>query len=620
MCGIAGLINFNGTLDPQFICAMTRMLRHRGPDDEGYIAIDTQADSIMPVTLSGFDSVVKADFPLDKFSGQANLYLGHRRLAILDLTSAGHQPMSYGRHLWIIFNGEIYNYVELRQVLKAQGYEFNTGTDTEVILAAYDRWGENCVTRFNGDWAFCILDLRRRIMFLSRDRYGIKPLYFFRDGQHFSFASEIKALLTLPFVKQSLNVEKALHYLFLFSLDHTEETFFSGIQQLRPGQNLVLDLDSGAAKISTYYSLSYTPDLGTYNHKKALEYAADIRDLLFDSVRLRLRADVAIGTCLSGGLDSSSVVAIAAKLLGREADQAMQKTFTATFPGDRIDESGFAKVVVRHTGAHSHLIYPSKERCRAALGAILSCQGEPFGGTSIYAQWEVMREASHHVKVILDGQGGDEVFAGYRDYRLSFLAHLLAENRFAQLVGELWGGINVSKSVQHALKELQLIPFFNLNRSLQYKLYRRRYRAQFNLAARQLNINGSNGAAIQDHVSRKYTANTNELLFHYISSYSLPHLLKYEDRNSMAHSIEARVPFTDYRLVDYVFAIPAAYKIHRGWTKWLLRLAVKDLLPPEIVWRRDKLGFAAPAWISREDVWNIWLERTFPELPNQQLH
>jgi asparagine synthetase B (glutamine-hydrolysing) len=184
-------------------------------------------------------------------------------------------------------------------------------------------------------------------------------------------------------------------------------------------------------------------------------------------------------------------------------------------------------------------------------------------------------------------------------------------------MAELWGGISVSKNFRHSIKELQLMPFFNLNSFLQYKLYRLRYRKQFDLATQWLGLNGTTPRTIQMHLGKKYAANTNELLFHYLSTYSLPHLLKYEDRNSMAHSIEARVPFTDFRLVDYVFSIPAAYKIHRGWTKWLLRLAVKDLLPSEIVWRRDKLGFAAPAWISREEVWQTWLERTFPSTRTQ---
>ena len=536
MCGIAGIINFAEPLGAGLIETMTQTLRHRGPDDEGFIAFDTRKSKIKPVSLGGAETKVRTDFALKKFLTQANLYLGHRRLAILDLSPGGHQPMPYGGSLWIVFNGEIYNYIELRQELRAAGYQFKTESDTEVILAAYDYWGDACVKRFNGDWAFCILDLKRHSLFLSRDRYGIKPLYYIRHGQFFAFASEIKALLTLPFVEQRLNVEKALHYLFLFSLDHTEETFFSGVHQLKPGHNLVLDLRTGEAKIQSYYVLSYSPELGNYNHKKARDYADNIRDLLFDSVRLRLRADVPIGTCLSGGLDSSSIVAIAAKQLGKDGGYPTQKTFTATFPSETTDESRFAKIVTCHTGARSHWVYPSQNRCSLDLPAILNCQDEPFGGAAIYAQWEVMREASRHVKVVLDGQGGDEVFAGYRDYRLSFLAHLLAKGCLGKLVRELWCGAKVSRSPRQTFAELCLAPFFNCSSGLQYKIYLRRYKEHFALAAQQLRLEEPARPLLEEHIGKKYTANANELLFHYFSTYSLPHLLRYEDRNSMAHS------------------------------------------------------------------------------------
>src|SRR5262245_22957116 len=252
---------------------MTRSLHHRGPDDEGYVAVNAEEECVAPVTLSGADTKIQTDFSLDEFDGKANLYLGHRRLAILDLSPAGHQPMRYRDYLWIVFNGEIYNYIELRQELKTAGYVFNTETDSEVILAAYDRWGEGCVTRFNGDWAFCILDLRQHILFLSRDRYGIKPLYFTKTEEYFAFASEIKAILSLPFVPRSLNHEMAFHYLGLFCRTHTNETLFEGVYQLLPGQNMQLDIRTGKIRKWHYYTLSYCMELGAYDHNKAQPYA-----------------------------------------------------------------------------------------------------------------------------------------------------------------------------------------------------------------------------------------------------------------------------------------------------------------------------------------------------------
>ncbi|MGH8055645.1 MAG: asparagine synthase (glutamine-hydrolyzing), partial [Candidatus Entotheonellia bacterium] len=402
-------MSFGAPLSPTAIGAMAQALSHRGPDDEGYVALQGQGDALRVTPLRGPVSTIQ-DLPfLTEFAGGARLYLGHRRLAILDLSPAGHQPMAYGDHLWIVFNGEIYNYVELREELKAAGYEFSTGTDTEVILAAYDRWGEGCVTRFNGDWAFAILDTQRRVLFLSRDRYGIKPLYFVRGDDSFAFASEIKALFSLPSVPRSLNPEKALQYLALFCRDHTEETLFDGIYQLRPGESLRIDLQTGQLWRWLYYTPTCSPELGAYDHRKALAYAADIRDLLFDAVRLRLRADVPVGTCLSGGLDSSVVVAIMAELLRRDGHTAGPRTFTAVYPGEAIDESAFARLAAQQAGASSHFVYPSREGYWQTLPTLLYYQDEPFGGPSAYAQWEVMREVSRHVKVVLDGQGGDEV-------------------------------------------------------------------------------------------------------------------------------------------------------------------------------------------------------------------
>lgn len=607
MCGIAGLINFKSVLGPELIGTMTRALRHRGPDDEGYIAADVQQEPVKVTALWGTDSSIKSTLPLEKFAGRSRLYLGHRRLAILDLSPAGHQPMERDG-LWIVFNGEIYNFVELREELKAAGHEFSTRTDTEVILAAYHQWGEECVTRFNGDWAFCILDTRRRSLFLSRDRYGVKPLYFARSVDHFAFASEIKALLSLPFLARSLNRALAFDHCYLHCRDHTEQTLFAGISQLMPGHNITIDLRSGKTQKRRYYTLSYCSELGKYDHRTASEHAANVLELLTDSVKLRLRADVPVGTCLSGGIDSSAIAAITGRLLGQDIGRRVQNTFTAAFPGEPFDESRFAQLVVDRTGVRGHWIYPSREGYSRELPAILHHQDEPFGGTSIYAQWEVMHEASKHVKVVLDGQGGDEVFGGYRDYHTSFLANLLLEGRLGTFTTETLSTITKATGLREAFEGVKSLPFFILPDAWKRRIYRLRY--QTDLKSTKQFIRGDDHCGLE-HIDKKFRPHLSELLYHYLTAYSLPHLLKYEDRNSMAHSIEARVPFTDYRLVDYMFSIPAVYKIRHGWTKWLLRLAVKDLLPAQIVWRRDKLGFAAPPWASRRDIWDAWMRDNF---------
>lgn len=605
MCGIAGFLSIERYSNPHLIQKMTTLLRHRGPDDEGYLAYDALAGNGAPMLLGGEQSADRSGPHLLESPVRANLYLGHRRLAILDLSPAGHQPMRYG-DLWLVHNGEIYNYVELRSELSNAGYQFVSQTDTEVILAAYHMWGEDCVKRFNGDWAFCILDTRDNTLFLSRDRFGIKPLYYWKSPTELAFASEIKALFALPFVPRGLNASRALDYRMLSCRDHTSETLYEDIFQLRPGHCMRVDLRTGVGRTYEYYKPQWTTELGEYQHGRALQYASDIRSLLFDAVKLRLRADVPIGTCLSGGLDSSTIVAIMSKLLKQESGSQVH-TFTASFPNLPIDETRYAQMVVAATDSLNHLTFPIREGYHQALPQLLYHQDEPYGGSSIYSQWAVMREASRHVKVILDGQGGDEVFAGYNEYRISLLAGLLRTGRLPRWFGEVCEIVRQSSGLTDILRKTRSFPFFLLNKEWKGMVYRWRYRRQMRMAG----LDGEDVAGILPLLDGKFCANPNELLFNYITAYTLPRLLNGEDRNSMAHSIESRVPFTDYRLVDYVFAIPASYKIHNGWTKWLLRLAINDLLPPDIVWRKDKVGFATPRWMSKEGEWEMWSRQTF---------
>lgn len=609
MCGITGLIKFGSPLGPDHIVEMTRCLGHRGPDDEGYLAVDLCRDPPAVTRLRGPGSTIINELACEEFTGPANLYLGHRRLAIIDLSSAGRQPMSTGDGVWVVYNGEIYNYLELRDELQAEGFRFTTETDTEVLLAAYEKWGEQCVRRFNGDWSFCLLDMKRRVLFLSRDRYGIKPLYFVSDGEHFGFASEIKALLTLPFVRHSLNLETASNFLGLSLIDYSGETLFEDIRQVLPGQNMTVDVRTGSTRTWRYYDLPRSAELGEYDNRKALEYAVHVRELLFDAVRLRLRADVPIGTCLSGGLDSSTIVAIIAEILSTDGRESFQHTFTASFPGQPSDETPYAELVAAATGVRTHLVYPSREGFWSDLPLLLYHQDEPFAGPGFFTQWEVMREASKHVKVTLDGQGGDEVFAGYRNYQVSYLTALLAKGRLGSFASELWGVARRFKSATKVAGEVKSLPFFALPDFLKRRLYGVLRRRDLRGVRETFGRDNRHGL---EHIDSLFSCDVNELLAHYMTASSLPHLLKNGDRSSMAHSIEARMPFTDYRLVDFLFPLPAVYKIRNGWTKWLLRLAVEDLLPPEIVWRKDKLGFATPPWSSRREIWDHWFHHTFP--------
>jgi asparagine synthase (glutamine-hydrolysing) len=397
-------------------------------------------------------------------------------------------------------------------------------------------------------------------------------------------------------------------YLTLFCIDHTEQTLWENVDQLLPGHNMRIDLRTGKIESWRYYTIPYTRELGDYNHKNALAYASDVRELLFDAVKLRLRADVPIGTCLSGGLDSSSVVAIIGQILAKGSNIQVPKTFTASYPGEPIDETRFAKKVIERTGAQSYFTFPSMEACWRQLPKLLHHYDEPFGGPSFYAQWEVMLEASKHVKIVVDGQAGDEVFGGYGNYRAALFANLATEKRFIAFAKEFWSTVKNAPNLRRTAGDLRLALYSALSNPLKSKLHRFRYRRELEKIR---HISGLDVENPLGHLDNLFSPNLNESLFYSITKYMLPHLLKYEDRNSMAQSIEARVPITDYRLVDYVFSLPSIYKIHNGWSKWLLRLAVKDLLPPEIVWRKDKLGFATPKWASRQEIWRVWLDRNF---------
>lgn len=614
MCGIAGIISVNSPLEVELINKMTQSLRHRGPDDEGFLGLDLKSKTIY--NLYSQQSQVKEGYDISEFSNHANMFMGHRRLSIIDLSPAGHQPMSYDSgNLWIVFNGEIFNYKELREELKINGYKFKTNTDTEVVLAAYKEWRDDCVKHFNGDWAFAIYDKRKNLLFLSRDRFSIKPLYYFYSSclKVFAFASEVKALSCLPYVSLSMNKEKCFEFLVFALQEHSNQTMYKDIYQIAPGFNLVLDLNTFKLAHRKYYYLQYEPSLGNYKHKKALAYADDIRDLMIDSVRLRLRADVPIGTCLSGGLDSSSIVVIINKLLkeggvGVEQIGEKQKTFTSSFPNEPIDETKFAKLIIEHTNSEAYFTYPTIEGANEEINNLTLHQEEPFGGASVYAQWKILEEASKHVKVVLDGQGGDEIFSGYAIYRSAYLAQLIKTVNPVKFVSELLGTVKMHNSLKRVLASLKGLPVYLAPNVLKILFFFIRKRSLIDNALIKLE---TAEATIPFKYISSFTPNLNNVLFLYQMMYSLPHLLHYEDRNSMAFSIESRTPFTDYRLVDYLFSIPACYKYHNGWAKWLLRLAMKDLLPSEILWRKDKIGFAVSNRMKKYDrtkIFDIWVE------------
>ena len=593
MCGIAGVVDLENRQAGSNIEAMVATMGHRGPDDEGYLLADLSHGNW--VACSGGKTMRKLSLPSirKEKNGTYNLALGHVRLSVIDLSEAGHAPMSYQNgNLWITYNGEIYNYLELREELKGRGHTFQTVTDTEVILHAYEEWGIDCLGHFNGMWAFAIVDLRRNRIFCSRDRAGVKPFYYFYDGRRFCFASEIKALLEIDNFSIKPNEQIIADYLFSGLLDHTHETFFKNIYQLRPGGYLLLE--GNRLIVQSYWDI----EAKEVRFAHEADYADRFFELLQDSIRLRLRSDVPIGSCLSGGLDSSSIVCLANRVLfyGQSIDPKLvgerQKTFSSCFEDSIYDERKFIEFVIQQTGAERNYVFPQPNNFLKDLTKLVWHQDEPFGSTSVYAQWNVMKLAKERgVTVLLDGQGGDELLAGYLPSFYFLFSHALKKWDLVRLIKEIKGfWKNYRKMPEQFIPRMlaAIVPngvkplvrkFMKGGIGWAEKGFQKRYYRSFRKPA-------------------KFEHDLDNYLYEIFRFSVLPGLLHYEDRNSMAFSIETRLPFLDYRLVEYIFSLPPEQKIKDGVTKAILRNAMKGTLPEAVRNRKDKMGFVTP-----EDIW-----------------
>jgi asparagine synthase (glutamine-hydrolysing) len=429
MCGITGFFSNDG-LDGfrQAFLAANNIVTYRGPDGEGIALISPDQPRIRTFT--------KERPPEDGDFASATLGLGHRRLAIIDLSSSGGQPMTNeDQSLWIIFNGEIYNYIELKRELRARGRSFRTDSDTEVILHAFATWGDDCVYRFNGMWAFAIADLRENRLFCSRDRMGVKPFHYYFDGRRFVFASEIKQLLCFPFVPRRINERAAYEFLAFAAVDYCEETFFERIFKLPQGHNLVLDMNEPSLSVRKYYQ----PRLEIDTRITCRRAAATFRELLSDSVRLRLRSDVEVGSCLSGGLDSSSIVCLMHRELAAAGKGNVQRTFSSHFDEKEANELEYMEEVIRATGVRAHFICPTAGELMEDMDRLVWHQEEPFGSTSIFSQWSVYKLVHRHgVKVMLDGQGADEQLAGYVGLTSSYFQELREKQERLRLGWEIF--------------------------------------------------------------------------------------------------------------------------------------------------------------------------------------
>ncbi len=567
MCGIAAIFSGRQEETGQ-IETMIRRIVHRGPDDSGIKQL---------------------------CNGKA--WLGHRRLSILDTSSAGKQPMSYSDgKLWMSYNGEVYNYLELRDELTKKGYSFSTNTDSEVLLASYDCWGKQCVEHLNGMFAFVIVDLRHSVYFAARDRFGVKPLYYWisPDKERIAFASEIKEFMALTGWSASVNGQRAYDFLRYGLTDYTEETLFEGVFQLTGGLAMIGSLEQPVQKREKYQWY----ELRAEKNNLSWDEASDrFRELFESSCRLRLRSDVGVGSCLSGGLDSSSIVCMINDILRAEGKEAGQSTVSAVAPKTKVDESAYIREVLSQRELNGYFTTPSPDDLFLAEKEITWHQDEPFSSTSIFAQWCVFQEASRQkLTVMLDGQGADELLAGYHRFFAPLFTTYFRKGRLQMLISEAkscktYFGYPYHFALRGIVKTLFPESLVDIGR----RIYRKEAMQDDWFSADALHAE----AVPPVYYRRESRAKTVEgLSLQLLQHTNLPMLLRYEDRNSMAHSIESRLPFLDYRLAECVLSLPDEYKIRNGQTKAVMRDAMTGILPEKIRTRKDKIGFETP-----EEIW-----------------
>lgn len=542
MCGITGIIYKNKNVEAAELEKMTEKIKHRGPDSSGIY--------------------------MDK-----NVGFGHRRLSIIDVSDHSNQPFFY-KDLILIFNGAIYNYLEIKDELISHGYIFKTTSDTEVLLLAYDKWGVDCVKKFNGMWSFAIHDKKQNLVFCSRDRFGVKPFYYYADGDQFIFASEIKAVLEIKKVT-TVNTQIILQFIETNFTEHNNETFFEGIFKLPGSHSLVYDLKTNVFQIYKYYELEFNAEVSKLNLQDSINL---FEEKFQESIKLRLRSDVKIGSALSGGLDSSYIVAISAKQF------KVKKDFNAVTVGSlhkEEDEGDRARIISDCLGIENSIIYPDKNEFEKLIPQVIYSLEEPFGGLSVYMQTFLMKQAQKlGIKVLLDGQGADEVLLGYSNYTAAFLKnHGLKDNVKFLLNLRSHYDISIFKGL------LIYLYYSNFN-------VRKTY-----LKLRGLGLKSKYKKLIEyNHIRTLNNSYKNifELQKNEIFWAQIPQLLRWEDMNSMAYGIETRLPYLDYKFVETCLSINNNFKIFTGWSKYILRKNLQKHIPDEIAWNRKKIGFNPP--------------------------
>lgn len=580
MCGIAGIVSPHSSLvQQQRLVTMADTLVHRGPESAGYWV-----------------------------NSNNTVGFAHRRLSIIDLHDRANQPFHY-LHYVIIFNGEIYNYLELKEALQKRGYNFTTTSDTEVIPAAYDCWGANCLQHFDGMFALALWDEKQQQLFIARDRFGEKPLYYYAPYEQrgrfsqFMFASEMKALWAVGAPKH-VNGTMMLNYITLGYIQNPIKktaTFYNDILSLPAGHYLTVQPNEGKVQMKRWYTLSEKSIVKSEGLKQD-EVIEQFKELFAASIKRRLRSDVNIGTCLSGGVDSSAIVAMCSS---NKAPHLTHECFTAIFPGFEKDESRYSKHVANHFGLNQHTVEVTADDWIDNFTTLMHHQEEPLQSASVLTQFMVYSLAKEQcITVLLDGQGADEILGGYKKYTHWFLQELLRSDRAAfskekKLLQEnnfieRWGVKNYAAAFMPA-KTASLLQDKAVKQQNNDSSINKEFRLKYQ------NI---------DTLQKPVVNTLEDILYYNTFTAGLGELLRYADRNSMAHSREVRLPFLEHNLVEFIFSLPSTYKIHDGFTKWVLRKSLAPLLPSNIVWRKDKVGYEPPQqqWMQQAVVQGMIIE------------
>ncbi|RYY55220.1 MAG: asparagine synthase (glutamine-hydrolyzing) [Chitinophagaceae bacterium] len=562
MCGISGIVQREPTPGREHLEKMIASMAHRGPDG-------------------------KSSWHQD----QGLVHFGHNRLAIIDPVESSAQPMHYIGRYTITYNGELYNYIELRLQLHNEGFRFQTQSDTEVILAAYAFWEEECVDHFDGMFAFAIWDETEQELFAARDRFGEKPFYYHSTADRFLFASEIKALHAAGIPREP-NRKMLFNFLTIGYTDNPEqpgETFFENIQKLPAASFLFYKPSTGELEIEQYWELDADEQLRSIPETEALE---KFNHLLFASVKRRLRSDVPTGSSLSGGLDSSMISALINEI---GYDSHSRQVFTASFPGFERDEAAWSKKVTDGFGLKQQLVEIGPEDLVRDWSRFCAHQEEPVASASAFAQYKVFERAGReNVRVLLDGQGADETLAGYHHYYKWYWQELFVKRKLTSS-GEIRAARDKGITEPFGFKNIIASLFPDLAAVVLNRQYLLHALQQEDLHPEFVRLQSR-----EAYYTTPEVHNLNGVLHFNTCVHGLEELLRYADRNSMAFGREVRLPFLSHELVEFIFRLPSSYKIRQGWTKWILRESASSRLPADIAWRKDKTGFEPPQkkWMS----------------------